>query len=119
MDNHNIKQSILWVGCGSHEDASGGGAAISDNDIQGIDLIAHSAILEPINLGSSELVTINQLVDIAEEIGKRGIEIERSEIRLPDGPLRVIGEHQIELHLHTDVNVPLTVVIEAAEAANE
>ena len=44
-------------------------------------------------------------VDIAEEIGKRGIEVERSEIRLPDGPLRVVGEHQVELHLHTDVNV--------------
>ena len=57
-------------------------------------------------------------VDIAEEIGKRGISIERSEIRLPDGPLRLIGEHQIELHLHTDVNVGITVVIEAAEAAN-
>jgi large subunit ribosomal protein L9 len=58
-------------------------------------------------------------VDIAEEIGKRGIEVERSEIRLPDGPLRVVGEHQVDLHLHTDVNVGITVVIEAAEAANE
>ena len=57
-------------------------------------------------------------VDIAEEIGKRGVSIERSEIRLPDGPLRLIGEHQIELHLHTDVNVGITVVVEAAEAAN-
>ena len=54
-------------------------------------------------------------VDIAEAVGKKGIEIERSEVRLPNGPLRVVGEHQIELHLHTDVNVELTVVIEAAE----
>ena len=57
-------------------------------------------------------------VDIAEEIGKRGIEVERSEIRLPEGPLRVVGDHQIELHLHTDVNVELKVVIEAAEPEN-
>ena len=57
-------------------------------------------------------------VDIAEEIGKRGIEVERSEIRLPDGPLRVVGEHHVYLHLHADVNVGITVVIEAAEAAN-
>ena len=57
-------------------------------------------------------------VDIAEEIGKRGIEVERSEIRLPDGPLRVVGDHQIELHLHTDVNVELKVVIEAVETEN-
>jgi large subunit ribosomal protein L9 len=55
-------------------------------------------------------------VDIAEEIGRRGIEVERSEIRLPDGPLRVVGEHRIDVHLHADVNVGLTVVIEAAEA---
>jgi len=57
-------------------------------------------------------------VDIAEAVGKNGIEVERSEVRLPDGPLRVAGEHQIELHLHTDVNVPITVIIEAAEPAN-
>jgi large subunit ribosomal protein L9 len=57
-------------------------------------------------------------VDIAEEIGKRGIEIERSEIRLHDGPLRSVGDHQIELHLHTDVNVEIKVVISAAEPEN-
>jgi large subunit ribosomal protein L9 len=57
-------------------------------------------------------------VDIAEAVGQRGVEVERSEVRLPDGPLRVVGEHHIELHLHTDVNVGLTVVIEAAEPAN-
>ena len=55
-------------------------------------------------------------VDIAEELGKRGVEVERSEVRLPDGPLRVAGDHMIELHLHTDVNVELKVVIEAEEA---
>jgi large subunit ribosomal protein L9 len=57
-------------------------------------------------------------VDIAEAVGKHGIEIERSEVRLPEGPLRLVGEHHIELHLHADVNVGLTVVIEAAEPAN-
>jgi len=57
-------------------------------------------------------------VDIAEAVGKLGVDIERSEVRLPTGPLRVVGEHQIELHLHTDVNVGLTVVVEAAEPAN-
>jgi|SRR5687767_15838371 large subunit ribosomal protein L9 len=58
-------------------------------------------------------------VDIAEEIGKRGIEVERSEIRLPDGPLRLVGEHHVDLHLHTDVNAGITIVIEAAEPAGE
>lgn len=57
-------------------------------------------------------------VDIAEAIGKRGVSVERSEVRLPDGPLRVAGDHEVVLHLHTDVDVPLKVVIEAEEAAN-
>ncbi len=56
-------------------------------------------------------------VDIAEAVNKHGVEIERSEVRLAEGPLRVVGEHHIELHLHADVNVGLTVVIEAAEPA--
>jgi len=57
-------------------------------------------------------------VDIAEAVGKLGIEIERSEIRLHEGPLRVAGEHRVDLHLHTDVNVELPVVIEAEEVGN-
>lgn len=43
---------------------------------------------------------------------KLGIEVGRSEIRLSEGPLRVIGEHAIELHLHTDLNVPMTIIVE-------
>ena len=58
-------------------------------------------------------------VDIAEAIAKQGVEVERSEIRLPDGPLRSVGDHQVVLHLHTDVNVEIKVVIEAAEPENE
>jgi len=54
-------------------------------------------------------------IDIAEACEALGIEIERSEVRMPDGPLRLIGEHQVELHLHTDVNVELAVVIEASD----
>jgi nucleoside-diphosphate-sugar epimerase len=44
--------------------------------LKGIDLITHSNILEPVNLGSCELVSINQLVDIAEEIA--GIKLART-----------------------------------------
>ena len=57
-------------------------------------------------------------VDIAEAIGKHGVEVERSEIRLHEGPLRVVGEHDVDLHLHTDVNVTVKVVIEAVETEN-
>ncbi|MEM7083901.1 MAG: 50S ribosomal L9 C-terminal domain-containing protein, partial [Pseudomonadota bacterium] len=39
----------------------------------------------------------------------------RSEVRLPEGPLRVVGEHEIEIHLHTDVTIPVTLNIVADE----
>jgi large subunit ribosomal protein L9 len=48
-------------------------------------------------------------VDIAEACSAAGAEIQRSEVRLPDGPLRTVGEHEVELHLHSDVNVKVTI----------
>ena len=47
-----------------------------DDCLKGVDLIAHSQIEEPINLGSNELVTINGLVDIVEDIA--GIKLNRT-----------------------------------------
>ncbi|HEX7013670.1 MAG TPA: 50S ribosomal protein L9 [Steroidobacteraceae bacterium] len=47
--------------------------------------------------------------DIAEACRNAGYEVERSEVRLPHGPIRQAGEHIVHLHLHTDVTVDLTV----------
>ena len=49
--------------------------------------------------------------DIAEAATKAGHPLARSEVRLPTGPLRMIGEYSVELHLHADVNFALPVVI--------
>jgi large subunit ribosomal protein L9 len=53
--------------------------------------------------------------DIAEALSKGGIAIERSEVRLPGGPIRLVGEHHVKLHLHTDVEIDLPVTIVAEE----
>ena len=53
--------------------------------------------------------------DIAEELTRAGFKIERSEVRLPHGPLRMVGDHSINLHLHADVDVPVQVTIVAEE----
>jgi len=58
-------------------------------------------------------------VDIAQACEEAGVHVERSEVRLPDGPIRVAGEHQVELHLHSDVNVPLQVTVEGEEVVEE
>jgi large subunit ribosomal protein L9 len=53
--------------------------------------------------------------DIAEAATAAGQQIARAELRLPNGPLRTVGEHVVTVHLHTDVDVDLPVVIEAEE----
>jgi large subunit ribosomal protein L9 len=53
--------------------------------------------------------------DIAEAATKAGINIERSEVRLPNGALRTVGDHAVLLHLHADIDVPLAVTIVAEE----
>jgi large subunit ribosomal protein L9 len=55
--------------------------------------------------------------DIAEHSTKAGHTLARSEVRLPAGPLRMVGEYNVQLHLHADVNLELPVVIVADEAA--
>jgi large subunit ribosomal protein L9 len=53
--------------------------------------------------------------DIAEGCSAAGHKVSRSEVRLPNGPIRTVGEHQVTVHLHTDVEVTLTVIIVAEE----
>ena len=53
--------------------------------------------------------------DIAEAVVAQGVEIENSEVRLPLGPLRELGDFEITIHLHPEVDamVKLAVVAEA------
>ncbi len=53
--------------------------------------------------------------DIAEGCSAAGHKVSRSEVRLPNGPIRSVGEHQVAVHLHTDVEVTLPVIIVAEE----
>jgi large subunit ribosomal protein L9 len=50
---------------------------------------------------------------IADAITKAGIEVEKSEIRLPNGVIRNIGSHEVRLQLHSEVLVDFTVNIVA------
>jgi large subunit ribosomal protein L9 len=50
-------------------------------------------------------------VDISEAVTGTGLELTRQEIRLPEGPFRNIGEFDVEIHLHTDVNATIKINI--------
>ena len=51
--------------------------------------------------------------DIADAITATGTDVEKSEVRLPEGPLRVVGEYEIELQLHSDVTVHINLAVVA------
>lgn len=53
--------------------------------------------------------------DVAEALRKAGHQVERSEVRMPNGPIRQTGEHVVQLHLHADVNVDLPLIIVGEE----
>lgn len=56
--------------------------------------------------------------DIAAAIASTGIAVEKREVRLPNGSLREVGDHRVEVHLHADVNAEITVRIVAETGLN-
>ncbi|CAM4062690.1 50S ribosomal protein L9 [Bordetella tumulicola] len=51
--------------------------------------------------------------DIADSLKKAGFDdIEKAQVRLPNGPLKAVGEYPIQLALHADVVVDVTVLVE-------
>jgi len=50
-------------------------------------------------------------LEVAEALNEQGFEIERRNVRMPDGPIRHVGEHEVGVHLHTDVIATVKVII--------
>ena len=87
-----------------------------DDCVKGVQMIMDSDILEPINLGSSEMVSINQLVDIVEDIA--GIKLKRNyDLNAPKG---VKGRNSdntlIQKYLGWEPNIPLRAGLEKTYA---
>jgi large subunit ribosomal protein L9 len=49
--------------------------------------------------------------DIVEALQKQGHEVERSQIRMPQGPLKQVGDYPIQIALHADVTTTVTVSV--------
>ena len=49
--------------------------------------------------------------DIAEALVKQGFAVEKAQVRLPEGPLKLVGDHSVQISLHTDVLVDVTVSV--------
>lgn len=51
--------------------------------------------------------------DIADAASAAGVAIEKSEVRMPEGPLREIGTFEVAIQVHTEVSATITVVVAA------
>jgi large subunit ribosomal protein L9 len=49
--------------------------------------------------------------DIADALVKQGFTVEKAQVRLPEGPLKTVGDHPVQISLHTDVLVDVTVSV--------
>ena len=55
-------------------------------------------------------------IDIAEALDKAGLKVVKAEIRMPDGPLKTIGDHSITIALHHDVTTEIVVTVIGEDA---
>ncbi len=49
--------------------------------------------------------------DIAEELNKNGYKVVKAQVRMPNGPVKVVGDSTVSVALHTDVVVDVTVTV--------
>lgn len=54
--------------------------------------------------------------DIAEVLGKQGFPVAKSQVRMPNGPLKMVGDHGVSVALHTDVVVDVTITVSGEQA---
>ncbi|HEY5734847.1 MAG TPA: 50S ribosomal protein L9 [Gammaproteobacteria bacterium] len=53
--------------------------------------------------------------EVADAITAAGLEVEKKEIRMPEGPIRMVGMYDVVLHLHADIDVELSITVDAEE----
>ena len=49
--------------------------------------------------------------DVAEALQAQGFKVEKSQVSMPSGPLKMIGDHHVTVQLHTDVKVDITISV--------
>ncbi|RJG06444.1 50S ribosomal protein L9 [Noviherbaspirillum cavernae] len=54
--------------------------------------------------------------DIAVALTKQGFPVEKAQVRMPQGPLKIVGDHAVSVALHTDVVVDVTVAVFGEQA---
>ena len=81
-----------------------------------LDSITGTELVIPANAGSEDkLFGSVGPIDIVDALEMIQIQVERSEVRMPDGPIHELGEYQIGIHLHSEINAEILVRVVASE----
>ncbi|KZY79521.1 50S ribosomal protein L9, partial [Oleiphilus sp. HI0071] len=51
--------------------------------------------------------------DVADAVTAAGTEVSKSEVRLPEGPIRAVGDYEIDIQLHSDVTATINLAVVA------
>ncbi|KXS39786.1 50S ribosomal protein L9 [Modicisalibacter tunisiensis] len=51
--------------------------------------------------------------DLADALTQAGLDVAKSEVRMPEGPIRATGEYDVQLHLHAEVDATVRIVVVA------
>jgi len=49
--------------------------------------------------------------DVAEELVKQGFAVAKAQVRMPNGPLKMVGDYTVQVNLHTDVTVDVAITV--------
>ena len=63
------------------------------------------------SVGEGKLFGSVGMADIVNALNEAGKNVEKKEVRLPDGAFHHAGEYQVDIHLHTDVNATITIEV--------
>jgi large subunit ribosomal protein L9 len=49
--------------------------------------------------------------DVSDELNKQGFAVAKSQVRMPNGPLKNVGDYTVSVNLHTDVTIDVSVSV--------
>ena len=50
-------------------------------------------------------------IEVVDALNAAGVDVQKSEVRMPEGPIREVGEYVIGVHVHSDIDVSVTVIV--------
>ena len=88
-------------------------AALAAAQVRADKLLAYTLVVTQKAVMDGRLFGSVTNADIADALNAQGITVTKAEVRMPNGPLKAIGEFPVNIALHTDIVAEITVTVQA------